>query len=153
LASILAEKRKQPSNNCDLSRLCGDHSPHASFIWAIFDKRHLRVDPRFAAGSWSFRRAEAAVWGQQAVMTFEELEMSVSSLICQRLNIKASRIVPGAHFMDDLGADSVDVVELLMDFQDALGVTIPDGDAEGLATVGDAIAYLANGLGLADRIV
>lgn len=86
-------------------------------------------------------------------MTLEELENRVHGMIAQRLKIDASRIIPGAHFMDDLGADSVDVVELLMDFQEALGVTIPDGDTESLATVGDAIAYLANRLGLAEKIV
>lgn len=90
---------------------------------------------------------------QQAAMTLEELEIRVHGMVAQRLKIEASQIVAGAHFMDDLGADSVDVVELLMDFQEALGVTIPDGDAERLATVGDAIAYLANGLGLAEKIV
>jgi acyl carrier protein len=86
-------------------------------------------------------------------MTLEELEVKIHGMVAERLRIEASQIVPGARFMDDLGADSVDVVELLMDFQSALGVTIPDGDAEGLATVGEAIAYLANGLGLADKIV
>jgi len=86
-------------------------------------------------------------------MSHDELEVRIRDLVVQRLKIDPARVIPGAHFMDDLGADSVDVVELLMDFQEALGVTIPDSDAEGLARFGDAVAFLAKRLGSRNGLV
>ena len=58
------------------------------------------------------------------------------------MGVSEDQVTPEAKFMDDLGADSLDVVELVMAFEEEFGSDIPDEDAEKLTTVGDAIAYI-----------
>jgi acyl carrier protein len=72
-----------------------------------------------------------------------ELVCSVRSLIAQRLRVAESRIVPEARFLEDLGADSLDVVELALAFEETFSVAIPDRDLDHLETVGGAVAQLA----------
>ncbi|HOJ43670.1 MAG TPA: acyl carrier protein, partial [Syntrophorhabdaceae bacterium] len=62
----------------------------------------------------------------------------VKELIVKQLEIKESEVVPEAKFIDDLGADSLDIVELIMALEDEYGIEIPDEDAEKMETVGDA---------------
>lgn len=76
-------------------------------------------------------------------MTRKDLEDRLRDIVAKRLKLDAPAISANASFMDELGADSVDVVELLMDFQEAFGVTIPDADAEGLGRFDLALDYLA----------
>ncbi|HOP85441.1 MAG TPA: acyl carrier protein [Syntrophorhabdaceae bacterium] len=66
----------------------------------------------------------------------------VKELIVKQLEIKESEVVPEAKFIDDLGADSLDIVELIMALEDEYGIEIPDEDAEKMETVGDAIKYI-----------
>jgi len=66
----------------------------------------------------------------------------VAELVADQLGADRDKVVPDAHFIDDLGADSLDVVELVMRIEEEFGVSIPDVDAEGIQTVGEAIAYL-----------
>lgn len=66
----------------------------------------------------------------------------VKELIVKQLDIKESEVVPEAKFIDDLGADSLDIVELIMALEDEYGIEIPDEDAEKMETVGDAIRYI-----------
>jgi acyl carrier protein len=66
----------------------------------------------------------------------------VTELVADQLGADREKIVPDAHFIDDLGADSLDVVELVMRIEEEFGVSIPDADAETIQTVGEAIAYL-----------
>ena len=61
-----------------------------------------------------------------------------------KLGVDAAEVVPTASFTNDLGADSLDTVELIMEFEKEFGITIPDDQAEGIKTVGDAIAYIEN---------
>ena len=63
-------------------------------------------------------------------------------LIVEQLGVNQDQVVAGASFIDDLGADSLDTVELVMAFEEEFGIDIPDEDAEKLASVGDAIKYL-----------
>jgi acyl carrier protein len=75
-----------------------------------------------------------------------ELEARVKSIIVEKLNVDEAEVKPEASFTNDLGADSLDTVELIMEFEKAFGISIPDDQAEKIATVGDAIAYIeANG--------
>ncbi len=66
----------------------------------------------------------------------------VKSIIAEQLGVKQEEVTPGASFIDDLGADSLDTVELVMALEEEFGVEIPDEDAEKIATVGDAVKYI-----------
>lgn len=70
--------------------------------------------------------------------TFEKL----SELIVDRLGVDKEEVTLDASFKDDLGADSLDVVEFIMELEDSFGIEVPDEDAEQLATVGDVVKYL-----------
>ncbi|HPP66574.1 MAG TPA: acyl carrier protein [bacterium] len=71
-----------------------------------------------------------------------EIEKKVKEIVMEKLQVEAASVVENASFIDDLGADSLDTVELVMDFEEKFGVEIPDEDAEKIRTVGDAINYL-----------
>ena len=66
----------------------------------------------------------------------------VKSIIVEQLGVKAEDITPEASFINDLGADSLDTVELVMALEEEFGIEIPDEDAEKISTVGDAIKYI-----------
>lgn len=66
----------------------------------------------------------------------------VKSIIAEQLGVKAEEVTPQASFIDDLGADSLDTVELVMALEEEFGIEIPDEDAEKMTTVGDAIKYI-----------
>ena len=66
----------------------------------------------------------------------------VKDIIVEQLGVNKDQVVPEASFIEDLGADSLDTVELVMDFEEEFGAEIPDEDAEKLTTVGAVIKYL-----------
>jgi len=66
----------------------------------------------------------------------------VTKIIIDKLGVEESEITPEASFTQDLGADSLDTVELIMEFEKDFDIAIPDDKAEAIATVGDAIAYV-----------
>ncbi|MBP1748939.1 MAG: acpP [Deltaproteobacteria bacterium] len=66
----------------------------------------------------------------------------ITQIIVDQLGVDKSAVVPEAKFIDDLGADSLDIVELLMALEDQFGIEVPDEDAEGMQTVGDIIRYI-----------
>jgi len=70
------------------------------------------------------------------------LDERISEIIVTQLGVTAAEIVPEASFLDDLGADSLDLVELVMAMEEAFDIEIPDDDAEKLQTIGDAVGYL-----------
>jgi acyl carrier protein len=76
-----------------------------------------------------------------------DIETKVREIIVSKLGVEESQITPEASFTNDLGADSLDTVELVMEFEKSFNVQIPDEDAEKIATVGDAISYLKGKLG------
>lgn len=71
-----------------------------------------------------------------------EIEQRVKAIIVDKLSIDESEVTPTAEFSKDLGADSLDTVELIMEFEKEFGITIPDEEAEKIVTVGDAISYI-----------
>lgn len=70
------------------------------------------------------------------------IEDTVNSIIVEKLGVDESDVNPDASITNDLGADSLDTVELIMEFEKEFDLTIPDEEAEEIATVGDAIDYL-----------
>jgi acyl carrier protein len=66
----------------------------------------------------------------------------VKKMIVEQLGVNEAEVVPEAKFIDDLGADSLDIVELIMALEDEYAIEIPDEDAEKIETVGDAIKYI-----------
>jgi acyl carrier protein len=70
------------------------------------------------------------------------VEERVKQIIVEQLGVDEGEVTPSASFVDDLGADSLDTVELVMAFEESFGVEIPDEDAEKIATVKDAIEYI-----------
>ena len=70
------------------------------------------------------------------------VEEKVKSIIVEQLGVDANEVTPEAAFVDDLGADSLDTVELVMAFEEAFDIEIPDEDAEKIRTVQDAIDYI-----------
>ena len=71
-----------------------------------------------------------------------EIESKVKAIIVDKLGVDASEVTNEANFTNDLGADSLDTVELIMEFEKEFGITIPDDQADTIATVGDAIAFI-----------
>ncbi|MFN5058500.1 MAG: acyl carrier protein [Chloroflexota bacterium] len=75
-------------------------------------------------------------------MPSQEMEMRLKKIIAERLGVKEEQIVPSASFADDLKADSLDLVELIMALEEEFGVDIPDDEAEKILTVADALNYV-----------
>ena len=72
----------------------------------------------------------------------DEILSKVTEIIVDKLNVDEKSVTLESSFTNDLGADSLDTVELIMEFEKRFGVQIPDADAEKIKTVGDAIAYI-----------
>ena len=75
-------------------------------------------------------------------MTTKSVEERVKEIICEQLGVEENEVAPNAKFIEDLGADSLDTVELVMAFEEEFDLEIPDEDAEKITTVGDAIQYI-----------
>ena len=80
-------------------------------------------------------------------MDIKQLEEKVKDIIVEELGVEREKLTAEASFMEDLGADSLDTVELVMAFEKEFDIDIPDEDAEKLRTVGDAMKYLHEKLG------
>ena len=79
-------------------------------------------------------------------MTTAEIEAKVKAIIVDKLGVDENEVKSEASFANDLGADSLDTVELMMEFEKVFSISIPDDQAEKISTVGDAIAYITNAI-------
>ena len=70
------------------------------------------------------------------------VEERVKAIIVEQLGVEENDVIPAAKFIEDLGADSLDTVELVMAFEEEFDIEIPDEDAEKITTVGDAVQYI-----------
>ncbi len=77
----------------------------------------------------------------------EDLKKKVTDIIVKKLGVEESQITDEANFTKDLGADSLDTVELIMEFEKEFNITIEDSDAEKIQTVGNVVAYLSEKIG------
>ncbi|NQU42846.1 acyl carrier protein [bacterium] len=71
-----------------------------------------------------------------------DIEAKVKEIIVEQLSVNSEDVIPDAKFLEDLGADSLDIVELVMAFEEEFGLDIPDEDAEKIRTVGNAVSYI-----------
>ncbi|HPU68330.1 MAG TPA: acyl carrier protein [Acetomicrobium flavidum] len=81
-------------------------------------------------------------------MRVEEIESKLKQIVMDRLDVDEDQITPEASFVEDLGADSLDIVELIMGIEEEFDIEIPDEDAEKLTTVGGALEYIKSKLGV-----
>lgn len=93
--------------------------------------------PRLSA---LFTRAEVSV--NHITMSEKTIEEKVRDIIVEQLGVTAEQVTINASFIEDLGADSLDTVELVMAFEEEFGVEVPDEDAEKLQKVGDVVKYI-----------
>ena len=77
-------------------------------------------------------------------MTEQEIEAKVIDIVAEQMNADREKITRETSFVEDLNADSLDTVELVMEFEDEFETSIPDDQAEQIKTVGDAVTYIAN---------
>ena len=77
-------------------------------------------------------------------MNENEILEKLKNIIAGQLNVEEDSVVPGANFIDDLGADSLDIVELVMSIEEEFDIQIADEDAEHIITVNDVITYIKN---------
>ena len=75
-------------------------------------------------------------------MEHDEVYDKVKAVIVEQLNVEEDDVIEDASFVDDLGADSLDIVELVMALEEEFGVSIPDEQAESIKTVGDAVSFI-----------
>jgi acyl carrier protein len=75
-------------------------------------------------------------------MDYEAIKSRVTDIIVEQLGVRADQVVPEARFTEDLNADSLDTVELVMQFEEAFGLEIKDDEVENIQTVGSAIDYI-----------
>ena len=75
-------------------------------------------------------------------MSSEEVFEKVKNIIVEQLGVSETAVTPEASFIDDLGADSLDIVELVMSLEEAFDIEIPDTEAEKIVTVGDVVKYI-----------
>ncbi len=80
-------------------------------------------------------------------MDYNEIVKKVKEIIVDKLGVEESEVTETANFTNDLGADSLDTVELLMEFERVFGIKIPDDETSNIATVGDAIEKISQKLG------
>ncbi len=80
--------------------------------------------------------------GELKIMSSEEIFEKVKGIIVDLLQVSEDAVTEDAHFIDDLGADSLDLVELIMGIEEEFNIEIPDGEAEKVVTVGDVVEYI-----------
>ena len=83
-------------------------------------------------------------------MTKEEVVAKLKAIVSDRLDVEEDQVVPEKSFVEDLGADSLDIVELIMGIEEEFDIEIPDEDAEKLTSVGEAMNYTLSKIGVED---
>jgi acyl carrier protein len=129
------------------------HQPHGAVIDAVAEHgtRHLylaageRAPGGHDTSSWQGLSVSLTHWPKlpaKGSVEMSETAERVKKIVVEHLGVEAEKVTEEASFIDDLGADSLDIVELVMAFEEEFGVEIPDDAAEKITTVKDAIEYI-----------
>ena len=86
--------------------------------------------------------AKPSLTNQLYQLVMSDIESKVKDIIVEQLGVSADQVKPEAKFIEDLGADSLDTVELVMAFEEEFGIEVPDEDAEKLQSVSDVVTYV-----------
>jgi acyl carrier protein len=87
-------------------------------------------------------RCSGVILGKEVVIAMATVDERVKKIIAEQLGVEADEVTPEASFVEDLGADSLDTVELVMALEEEFSIEIPDEDAEKILTVGKALDYI-----------
>lgn len=105
---------------------------------AVSTLKGIKSKQNEAATSSSF----ASSFARETISTESDIALQIRKLVVDKLGVSLSAVTNNASFANDLGADSLDIVELIMELEKEFGVSIPDDEAEKLRTVGQAINYI-----------
>jgi acyl carrier protein len=117
-----------------------DTLPGAGALWYITLERRWSVGRRLRRS----RPDPRALWEESTVPSVEE---RVIDIVCENLGVNKEQVSRSTNFIEDIGADSLDIVELVMELEEEFEITIPDEQAEKIKTVGEAIDYIERELG------
>src|SRR5213075_2343745 len=106
---------------------------------------------RLSAPRSSMKLASSVSFSRSTPSSFSMMSRTRCDIIEKELGVEREKLTDDASFIEDLGADSLDIVELVMEFEKEFNIDIPDEDAEKLRTVGDAIGYLNQKMGSAAK--
>jgi acyl carrier protein len=128
-------------------RSSGQNGP--GVVESVIEERLVNSRPRGACGTITDRDEERGVDGVVESLAKEKdmsasVEERVRTIICDQLAVEPEKVTLTASFIDDLGADSLDIVELVMTMEEEFDLDIPDEDAEKMKTVGDVVKYVAS---------
>ena len=104
-----------------------------------YHTRHLTKHPIVWSRRFTHSRSENL---GEAYKSMSDTAERVKKIVVEHLNVDADKVTDSASFIEDLGADSLDTVELVMAFEEEFGIEIPDDAAESIVTVGDAVKYI-----------
>ena len=110
-------------------------------LYALFSLKSLLISKKKCSFALEFLIRNRFI-NILKVKIMSEIESKVKAIIVDKLGVDEAEVKPEASFTNDLGADSLDTVELIMEFEKEFSIYIPDDKAEKIATVGDAIAYI-----------
>jgi acyl carrier protein len=106
------------------------------------DRRVLQAALSLREATAGASRSSRATFIENEDLPMSDVAERVKKIVVEHLGVEADKVVDNANFIDDLGADSLDTVELVMAFEEEFGVEIPDDAAETIVTVGDAVKFL-----------
>ena len=125
----------------NLNRVLHKNLPKQPFFYKITNNqtRYLRFTSLLLTQGHTILKINSVYL---ITMTQEEIFQKVQAIVAEQLSVDSAEVKSGSNFQNDLGADSLDTVELVMALEEAFDIEIPDEAAEGIATVGDAVKFI-----------
>ena len=138
---MVEDTLKKGQKYAQLAPKCANQSAVFLKIICVSEKNCVTLHPISGKGRIFFKIAKSLLTILK-ITIMSEIESKVKAIIVDKLGVDESEVKAEASFTNDLGADSLDTVELIMEFEKEFGISIPDDKAEKIGTVGDAIAYI-----------